>query len=508
MRSKKAIYNIVSSLMLQVVVLISGFIVPKLIISSFGSDVNGLVSSISQFLAYISLLESGIGPVVKASLYKPIAEKDNRTIKNILRASEKFFRVIALIFIVYLVGLSVLYPLIVQKEFGYVYTLSLVLIISISTFFEYYFGMTYKLYLQAEQKTYVTSIIQIVTYILNIIFVVLLVKFGASIQIIKLFSGFAFILRPLIQNIYIKKKYNINLKDADENYKLDKKWDGLAQHIAAVVHGNTDITILTIFSKLSEVSVYSVYSMVTRGIKSIVSSFSGGIDASFGDMIAKNEKELLNKNFSTYELFYFTIVTIFYTCTILLIVPFVNVYMMDINDTNYIRPLFGWLLVLGEFVWAIRVPYSSITLAAGHFKETRKGAWIEVIVNITISIILVIKYGIVGVAIGTLVAMLLRTIEFIYHTNKYILERNIFINIKKIAVIVTEVLLIILVIKFIPINITFNSYINWIIYAIIVFVVASIITIGINILVYRDDIGNLKQLLKNNFGKLFKRRKK
>lgn len=508
MRSKKAIYNIVSSLMLQVVVLISGFIVPKLIISSFGSDVNGLVSSISQFLAYISLLESGIGPVVKASLYKPIAEKDNRTIKNILRASEKFFRVIALIFIVYLVGLSVLYPLIVQKEFGYVYTLSLVLIISISTFFEYYFGMTYKLYLQAEQKTYVTSIIQIVTYILNIIFVVLLVKFGASIQIIKLFSGFAFILRPLIQNIYIKKKYNINLKDADENYKLDKKWDGLAQHIAAVVHGNTDITILTIFSKLSEVSVYSVYSMVTRGIKSIVSSFSGGIDASFGDMIAKNEKELLNKNFSTYELFYFTIVTIFYTCTILLIVPFVNVYMMDINDTNYIRPLFGWLLVLGEFVWAIRVPYSSITLAAGHFKETRKGAWIEVIVNITISIILVIKYGIVGVAIGTLVAMLLRTIEFIYHTNKYILERNIFINIKKIAVIVTEVLLIILVIKFIPINITFNSYINWIIYAVIVFVVASIITIGINILVYRDDIGNLKQLLKNNFGKLFKRRKK
>ena len=65
MRSKKAIYNIVSSLVLQVVVLISGFIVPKLIISKFGSDVNGLLSSIAQFLAYISLLESGIGPVVR-----------------------------------------------------------------------------------------------------------------------------------------------------------------------------------------------------------------------------------------------------------------------------------------------------------------------------------------------------------------------------------------------------------------------------------------------------------
>ena len=92
--------------------------------------------------------------------------------------------------------------------------------------------------------------------IVNIIFVVVLVKINANIQVIKLFSGFAFILRPLIQNIYIKKKYNINLKDADESYKLDKKWDGLAQHIAAVVHGNTDITILTIFSKLSEKSTF------------------------------------------------------------------------------------------------------------------------------------------------------------------------------------------------------------------------------------------------------------
>ena len=505
MRSKKAIYNIVSSLVLQVVVLISGFIVPKLIISKFGSDVNGLLSSIAQFLAYISLLESGIGPVVRSSLYKPIAEKDNKTIKNILKASERFFRVIALIFVIYLVCLSVVYPFLVQKEFGYLYTFSLVLIISISTFFEYYFGITYQLYLQAEQKTYVTSIIQIITYILNIIFVIVLVKIGASIQIIKLFSGFAFILRPLIQNIYIKKKYNINLKDADESYKLDKKWDGLAQHIAAVVHGNTDITILTIFSKLSEVSVYSVYAMITKGVKSIISAFSGGIDASFGDMIAKNEKDTLNKSFSTYELFYFTIITICYSCTILLIVPFVGVYMKDVTDANYIRPLFGYLLVISEYIWAIRMPYSSITLAAGHFKETRKGAWVEAISNIVISIILVIKYGIVGVAIGTLIAMLIRTIEFIYHTNKYILKRNIFINIKKIISIVVETIIIVLIVRFLPLSFKFNSYINWIVYAIIVFIISSIITITINLIVYKDDRKNLKQLFNN---KLFKRRKK
>ena len=103
--------------------------------------------------------------------------------------------------------------------------------------------------------------------------------------------------------------------------------------------------------------------MISRGVKSIISAFSSGIDASFGDMIAKNENDTLNKSFSTYELFYFTTITIFYTCTIILIVPFVSVYMKNITDTNYIRPLFGYLLVISEFIWAIRMPYSSITLA-------------------------------------------------------------------------------------------------------------------------------------------------
>ena len=182
MRSKKALYNIISNLILQVVVVIYGFIVPKIIISKFGSNVNGLISSITQFLAYITLLESGFGPVVKATLYKPIAEKDNKTIKNILKTSEKFFRTIAAIFIIYIIILTVIYPLLVNNEFGKIYTVSLILIISISTFSEYFFGMTYKLYLQAEQKTYVISIIQIATYILSTIFIAILAKLNCSIQ--------------------------------------------------------------------------------------------------------------------------------------------------------------------------------------------------------------------------------------------------------------------------------------------------------------------------------------
>ncbi|MEI3434538.1 MAG: polysaccharide biosynthesis C-terminal domain-containing protein [Clostridia bacterium] len=497
MRSKKAILNIITSLLLQVVVLICGFIVPKLIITKFGSNVNGLISSITQFLAYITLLEAGFGPVVKAALYKPIASKNKKQIENILKASEKFFRVIALIFIAYLIVLSITYPAIVSSQFAYMYTLSLVLIISISTLAEYYFGMTYKLYLQAEQKTYITSIIQMVGYILNTLAIIVLVKCNASIQVVKLVSSIIFVLRPIVQNIYVRKKYNINLKDADKDYQLKQKWDGLAQHIAAVIHNNTDITILTFFTQITEVSVYSVYYLVVKGIKSIIQAFTGGIDASFGDMIAKGEKEQLNKSFKTYELFYYTITTIAYTCTILLIVPFITVYTLGITDANYIRPVFATLLVLGEFVWAIRLPYSSITLAAGHFKQTQKGAWVEAFSNIIISVILVWKFGIVGVAIGTLVAMLIRTIEFVYHTNKYILERKQSKSLIRFGIIALQLIAVALLSKLLP-TYEFTNYFIWIKYACMVLVLTIIIVLPVNLIVYRNDAKDLLGIVKRN----------
>ena len=359
--------------------------------------------------------------------------------------------------------------------------------------------MTYRLYLQADQKTYIISLIQIITYILSMILIIVLAKLGANIQVIKLVSGLIFVLRPLLQNYYVKKKYNLNLKSADEDYKLKQKWDGLAQHIAAVIHGNTDITILTIFTNLAEVSVYSVYYLVIKGIKSLIQSFTGGIDATFGDMIAKKENENLNKAFSMYEVFYNMISVIAFTCSMILIVPFIKVYTRGITDANYIRYTFGILLVISEYIWAIRLPYSSITLSAGHFKETRIGAWVECILNIIISLVLVKYYGLIGVTIGTIVAMTVRTIEFIYHTNKYILSRSMFESIKKIVLVIIETLLILLLYRYIP-HFDNINYINWIINAIIALGISIVVVLPINFVFFRNEfkqmITTIKRILK------------
>ena len=499
MRSKKAIKNIVTSIFQQIITFICGLIVPRAIIGTFGSSVNGLISSITQFLSYITLLEAGIGPVIKSALYKPIAKKDKSEIEKILKASQKFFRVISLIFVIYLIILCFVYPQIVANQFDYMYTVSLIIIISISTFAEYFFGMIYKLYLKAEQKTYVTSIIQSGTTVLNAILVVILIKLNASIQIVKLCSAFVFVLRPIIQNIYVKKKYNINFNNVKEKYNLKQKWDGLSQHIAAIIRNNTDVAILTIFTSTAEVSVYAVYLLVINGIRNIVQAFTDGVDASFGDMIAKGEKQLLNKNFRTYEMFYYTIITIVYIVTMIMILPFVQVYVKGVTDVNYYRPAFAMIFILSELCNSIRLPYNSLTLAAGHFKETRVGAWIESFLNLIISIILVVKFGMVGVVIGTLIAISVRTIEFIYHSSKYILERNCWNAFGRIILLFIEMGLIGLIGMYIVNRYTIDSYLSWITMAIIVTIIVSAIVITTNSIIYRKDVINIVDILKRNF---------
>ena len=495
MRTKKAIANIITSLLVQILNVIWGFIVPRLIISNYGSNVNGLISSITRFLAYITLLEAGFGPVIKSVLYKPLANKDKNEIEKILKASEKIFRKISYIFIVYIAVLCIILPLVVNNEFNSLFTISLIIIIAISTFSEYYFGMTYSLFLQAEQKKYVASIIQIGIYIVNIILTVSLIHFKCSIQVVKLSSTLVFVLRPVLQNIYVKKKYNIHLKNADSSYQLKQKWDGLVQHIAYVIHKNIDVILLTLCTNLKEISVYSVYLIIIEGVERIVQSFSGGVDATFGNMIAKGEKENLNKKFNLFEGLYLTVATIIFCSTLILIVPFVRIYTNAITDANYIRPIFAYLIVISEFSYIVMLLYYDLVKVAGHFKQTKKGAYIEATLNLLISLALVWKYGLIGVAIGTLVATIVRMLEIIYYTSKNILSRNVWYSFKRIIGIIFEFLIVIFFVRLINLP-QVDSYGKWMIQAIIVTFISSVVVVLFNRLVYKDSIKNIIKIIK------------
>ena len=433
MRSKNAFKNIFSNLFLQFIIVIYGFIVPRIIIIHYGSNVNGMITSITHFLAYISLLEAGMGAVIKAALYKPLSQKNKSEVENIVFSSQKFFKKLSIVFIIYCLVLCLLYPIFIKTSFNNIFTVSMILIIAISTFAEYFFGLTYRLLLSSNQQNYIVSSIGILVYITNIVVCILLSLTNCSIIVLKLVTSIIFVLRPIIQNLYVKKHFKLDFKNVDNKYVLNDKWDGMSLHIATVIHNNTDTVVLSLFSNLINVSIYSVYAMVLTGIKSFVMIFANNVETIFGDMIAKKEKENLKIKFNIYENLHFIITTILFSVTIVLIVPFVKIYTKGFNDANYINVWFSILIVFGEYFWSLRLPYNNIIKAAGKFKDIMIGGWIEAAINILISIILVIKFGLVGVAIGTVISIFIRMIEFIIKSNNSVLERSFAISMKKLA---------------------------------------------------------------------------
>ena len=300
-QKKRLILNTYSSLGFQIVSIICGFILPRLILKSYGSEINGLVNSISQFLAIISFLELGVGAVIQSSLYKPLADSDNISISKVVVSGQRFFAKLAFVFLMYVLLLIMIYPFLVEQNFGILYTATLILAISISSFAQYYFGIINRLLLIADQKGYVSYIAQIITLIMNTLACFVMIKLDANIHIVKLTTSLIYTLRPIILAIYVKKNYNINWKIKYDEEPIKQKWNGVAQHVSAFVLDGTDNIVLTIFANLKMVSIYTVYNIVTSGVKQLLLSMTNGIQSLMGELWAKQELVKLKNLFSWVE---------------------------------------------------------------------------------------------------------------------------------------------------------------------------------------------------------------
>ena len=487
LRTKKALHNTGVGIIFTLISAVCSLFVPRLILLYFGSDYNGLTASISQFLTVITLLSGGVGGVTKAALYKPLAEKNLEEISGILRATENFMRKVALIFLVVIFIFAIGYSHIVSVQFSWFFSFTLIFIIGASVFGEYYFGMTFQMLLQADQKLYILSIIRIIIILLNTIITSLLIINGFSIHVVKLGSTLVFVLKPFLINIYVRRNYEVSLNVAPNYTALKQRWDAFAHQVAGFVYNNTNLLFLTYFADLKEVSVFTVYTVVIRNIRSIILKFSSGFSAPFGNMFAKNELKIAEQNLLIFELIMFSVTTVFLTTTGLLILPFIAIYTQGIYDANYYRPLFAFLLVLSLFFNCIRVPYQTLVEAKGHFKQTRNGAIFESFLNFILSLLLIPSLGIIGAVIGSLCATIFRTFQFSIYLSKNIISRSLFILLKRVMSAVAISIMIILISLFLfPASPT--NLFSWAVQGFVIFLLSSMLVVAVNYVLYKDDV--------------------
>lgn len=420
-RHRRAKMNAVSTLANQLVATLCGILIPWVMIDTFGSEAYGATTSIAQFLSYISLLEGGIGRAARGELYKPLAEGDTQNISRVFLAVKRFFRTVGLAFLVYAVLLAFCYYDIANISiFTRDYIFWLVVAITIGKFAEYMGGYSNITLFNADQRQYVSNAVVIGTSILNVVLVIILSRSGCDLLWVKLGSSLVFLLKPFIYSVYRRRHYSI--VPIGERAALKNRWTAIGQHIAYFVQCNIDIFILTVFANLKYVAVYSVYHLISFSLRNIVTSFGGGMEALFGDMLAKEENTELRTAYKRYKLILTVLTVTVYGAALILIVPFVKLYTAGVTDADYIQPAFGMILLLGDAVYCLTLPCYNLPIAANKLKESRTGAYGEAVINIVVSMCLVFWNPLVGIAIGTLASMIFKGIYLMIFSGANILR--------------------------------------------------------------------------------------
>jgi O-antigen/teichoic acid export membrane protein len=482
MRSKQALYNLISNIIFQIATAAVGIILPRLIIETYGSEINGMVSSIRQFISYLQIVEAGVGVASITALYGPLAQKDTYSINSILSATRNFYRKSGVIFIILIAALSIIYPIIVRDQVN-IFTASLmVFILGGTTIVEYFLIGKYRVLLIADQKNYVMFIIQTIATIFNFLVVMLLISLNCSIIVVQLSSTLIFFCRYFCILFYIKRYYpNLSFDTKPNNEAINQKWDVLIHQIAALVTINTPVVLLTIFGTLKEVSIYSIYYFVFAAVAMIISSFSSGFMSGFGQLIATGDKDKLKKAFSLYEFIFYPVLFWAYSCAAVLIMPFISFYTINMTDAHYYRPVLAILFIVAGLINNIRTPSMTMVSAAGHFKNTTSRAIIEAIISFISTLIFVNIYGVEGILIGAIVTSSYRTIDFIYYSAKYILEKSITSTIQKIGRnAIISIGFVVIFSKIIPAKTA--TIIEWLLYAIITGCTGAVVFILVNYL--------------------------
>ncbi len=486
--------NIGASVLPQIVNIVSNLVLPSLIISIYGSQVNGLISTIKSIVGYVSLVGAGISIAATQSLYAPVAQGDTIKVKGLLKAASKMFNRSAYVYMVILLGVAIVYPTIIISDIPYYLIAILVVVVGLSGVSEFAIVGVCRSLLFADRKVYVCSIIQAISLLLSLICAVILLEYEVSIIWVQLALSLVYISRAIFIRLYVNKHYVgfwYDKTTKPNNMAVEKRSDAMIHQLTGLAVWSSQTIILSIMVSLEAASMYAVYNIVFSGLMSICTNINSAITPFIGRTLAIEPLENIRNKYDIVEYGSHVLFSFIFMVTSVMISPFVQLYTIG-ADMNYENHLFALLFTVVYVFNIKRLPNNSLINAAGHFKETRNRALVEAVICIVGSVCFTIVCGVYGVLCGTLCAIGWRCIDIIMYSNKKILKSAAS---KSIMRLVRTFLMILLIywISYDIVKMHMQSYVEWIFYAIICSVCSLIIILFDGMLL---DMSTMKTLVK------------
>ena len=423
--AKKGVLDVFYGIIGQLITIALGIVIPRLVLISYGSEVNGLLNSVTQIFAYFSLLEAGVGVASLQALYVPVATDDRKAVNGIIAATHHFYRKAGTLYGIAVIGLAFIYPLYVHSNISYWMVVGIILFGGFSNCINFFYQGKYKILMQAEGYSYIcTNITTVVNIITNVVKVILLLR-GYNVLVVQFAFFLIGILQMLIYAAYIRKHYAwVDLNEEPDDVAISQKGATLVHQVSGLIFNNTDVLALTVLTRdLKIVSIYTMYNMVITMATAMIQQIEAGFSFKLGQIYNTDKKQYLVLH-HIFEIVYLILIFSVMTCIYIFLLPFIRLYTAGVSDINYINKWYPIFFILTPLLTYGRTAASNVISYAGHFKETQNRAILEAAINIVVSVIGIWKWGIFGALLGTIAASLYRTNDMILYAYKYLLEQK------------------------------------------------------------------------------------
>jgi len=500
-RRKSSIKNTIIAILSEMMTTFVGLLFPQAIIINYGSQTNGLITSLQQVIQYFTLIESGLAGAAIFALYKPLAENNTALIDRILYSVKLIYRKMGAVFVLAIITVSLIYPAVTaDTEYPYWMVSLLFCLIGLNGATQLLFIGKYKVLLNASQNNrYVTLLNTISTCLFSLI-IIICSYCRLHILCTVALGATAYLLRALGYYIIVRKKFpQYSFNNPSEEYHFQNQREVFVQQILTMIILNSG-TLILLLSKtdMVEISVFSIYNLVLTAVFLLTNSAGAGVSASFGDLIARRDKKRLQKAYGEYEVLYQVFWTITFACVTVLYMPFIAIYTQSFDDVQYIRPSLCILFSLYGAVWSIRMQQSIFIVAAGKFKEIQRSSLFEAVATVGLSVIGMFLGGIEGLMIGRIMTATYRMIDFTQFNHKHIIELNSRFTWKGIICSIMVIVGVNLLSNFAQQFFMIDTYIEWFFMAICVALLSGVISVLANSILYREEVKTLSRKIKSN----------
>lgn len=416
--------NVIISFCGQLLVIMMGFLIPKIMISRYGSDVNGLLGTITQVCAYMALLEAGITTASRNELLKPISENDRQGVCNALSISQRYFRGITWIYAFCVVAFSIILPFILKSNVDKVIIFWAVLLEGFSGVIGFYYIETFSTLLSVDGRSYVNNAVNTSIKLLVYFTKLTLANYGLPIIILQLVTFIITIGKVVVYRWYINKYYSwVLLENIPNELKLKDRNAYVITEIAGTISSSTDLIVLSVFIGTTYSSVYSVYNMIFANLSVMLNAVYFSVIYIVGQAYHKDLKEYQRLH-DLFTSIFVGGITILVSTACLVCIPFLKIYTRGFSDQNYILNSYPVMFSIVQLLSWSRYVAGNLTGISGYAKKTSYVSMAEAAINVSVSIALVKRLGINGVLLGSIISVLVKVVWCIYVADNKVMKRS------------------------------------------------------------------------------------